>query len=409
MRFLVTVCFLVAAGEQDRKKKEPVQAHPKVDQKKVDAAIAKGVEYLKANLPAYLQRFPKQGTTVQWTELVLWTFVHAGVPESDPDFQKLLKDMLDRKLEATYCVSLQAMVLEELDRVKYQRRIAQCAQFLVDNESEGVWGYGAPTPFLEDVPTGSARKDVATTSSSKGGGGGAKKRDPAVPPGLRPKPEVKQTIKITKKRDGIPNDNSNTQYAALGLRACHDAGILLPPEVVDRAMKWWRDSQMDERSNEGGVTTGGWCYHGRHEPYAPYGSMTAGGVGGLVILDYIKSGKNGWQADKDVQEGLRWLAKNFSVTYNPGPCEHSGQTNGRGHYYYYLYALERAGILYGTEHFGGHEWYPQGAKVLLEAQKADGSWGGAEEDGTCFAILFLRRATRPLVDVATVDPFRRDK
>ena len=70
--------------------------------------------------------------------------------------------------------------------------------------------------------------------------------------------------------------------------------------------------------------------------------------------------------------------------------------------YYYLYALERAGILCGTEAMGTHRWYPEGAKFLVEKQSPDGQW---EHDGdwnkpvwnTCFAILFLKRATRPLV------------
>ena len=87
--------------------------------------------------------------------------------------------------------------------------------------------------------------------------------------------------------------------------------------------------------------------------------------------------------------------------------------NDRGpkrQHFYYLYALERAGILYGTEHFGGRAWYAEGAKFLLETQKPDGSWRESDYAGvapetwdTCFAILFLRRATKPLIDVATVE------
>jgi hypothetical protein len=146
----------------------------------------------------------------------------------------------------------------------------------------------------------------------------------------------------------------------------------------------------------------GWCY-GRHQHKA-YGSMTAGAVGSLAIYLYIKDNDGGkkrsWRRDKDVHEGLAWLASYFSVTYNPGPYEHGNfAENSQHQYYYYLYALERAGMLYGTETIGTHEWYPEGAKVLIESQKADGSWGDGTVD-TCFAILFLKRATRPL-DVAT--------
>ena len=60
-------------------------------------------------------------------------------------------------------------------------------------------------------------------------------------------------------------------------------------------------------------------------------------------------------------------------------------------------------MLYDTALIGNHDWYLDGARVILAAQKPDGS---CAESGpatmrptwdTCFAILFLKRATRPLV------------
>ncbi len=75
---------------------------------------------------------------------------------------------------------------------------------------------------------------------------------------------------------------------------------------------------------------------------------------------------------------------------------------------YYLYALERACGLSGTEKLGAHAWYAEGAKVLLDRQGELGQWGkgGASIAETCFAILFLRRATKPLEKVATEDKKR---
>jgi len=63
-------------------------------------------------------------------------------------------------------------------------------------------------------------------------------------------------------------------------------------------------------------------------------------------------------------------------------------------------------MLYGTDWIGKHNWYRDGAEFFLKAQRGDGSWageGGTAVWDTCFAILFLRRATRPLEDVASVD------
>jgi hypothetical protein len=78
-------------------------------------------------------------------------------------------------------------------------------------------------------------------------------------------------------------------------------------------------------------------------------------------------------------------------------------------HYYYLYGLERAGMLFGAETMGQHKWYPTGAHFLLKEQRDDGSWSSGKAPtrqaawDTCWAILFLRRATRPLKDVATGD------
>src|SRR6185436_3275079 len=209
--------------------------------------------------------------------------VDAGLRDSDPDFQKLFKKMLDGPLEKTYKVALQAMILEELDRVKYQERIAQCAQFLVDNQcANGQWSYGNPTPFAADVKVPES-KSVATPAPATPGS----TRDFGAA-GEKQKPKVTQKVPVKKQKDGPPaGDNSNTQYAALGLRACHDSGIVIPDAVLVLAVKWWRESQQGEVDKDGkAVATGGfsekpegWNYKDKtsQPDKAPYASMTAGG------------------------------------------------------------------------------------------------------------------------------------
>ncbi len=379
----------------------------KLDQARIDAAIAKGITYLKtAESTGYPDR-----QIADCDELILWTFVHAGVPESDERFRSLLQKMLEGELEKTYKVALQAMILEELDRVKYQARVAQCAQFLVDNQcGNGQWSYGEPTPFAKEVPT--AKPVPAAVASD----GGATKPRPVGSAAARGKPKVVQTIAIKKMKDGPgEGDNSNSQYAALGLRSCHDAGVVLPADVVRRARQWWRDSihAEPERKGKPGVATGpgaasgepaGWCYGPRSHGHAAYGSMTAGAAGALTIYSYILGEK--WKQDATILSALGWMAKNFSVTENPGPPEW-GEGNAKYMLYYYLYAMERACILFGADSLGGHRWYAEGASAILQSQQADGSWnaGAGEANSTwetCFAILFLKRATRPL-DVVSED------
>ncbi len=59
------------------------QAQPPVDQKAIEAAIKKGVDYLKTAVS------PVIDTTIHFEtdEIPHWTFVHAGVSEDESQFQ----------------------------------------------------------------------------------------------------------------------------------------------------------------------------------------------------------------------------------------------------------------------------------------------------------------------------------
>jgi hypothetical protein len=368
-----------------QQKPPPPPPAPKIDEAKVEAAIKSGLEYLKANTDKM-----RVGGKDSPRELVLLTMIHSGVRRGDPLFDGLLREMLEEDLRFTYRVALQAMVLEELDRVRYQRRLFQCGQFLVDNQcANGQWTYGQATNYPE--PSLGGPREIATGAVAVPG-----KVVMFQEPEPGQKPAVLGKIPVKKQRDGPgTGDNSNSQYAALGLRACHDSGIVFPGEVIQKAAKWWHDSQNGDspgapqkgaRVATGPVTAEprGWNYK-EHEG-ASYGSMTAGAVGALVICDYILG--TDWKRDNAVQSGIAWLRDNFAVKDNP--------KHGNKWHYYYLYGLERAGMLYGTEKFGDKDWYFEGAKYLLDSQDKEGSWGSGND--TCFAILFLRKATRALTE-----------
>src|SRR5439155_25657558 len=126
----------------------------------------------------------------------------------------------------------------------------------------------------------------------------------------------------------------HSQYAALGLRACHDAGIVLPKEVVQNARKWWLESQHG--AAEKGVATGGegsgpprgWCYSKESvcaKGHHPYASMTAGGVGALAICDYLLDLDR--KKDPAIKSGLGWLDAHWSVKSNEGPVEFDASPN----------------------------------------------------------------------------------
>lgn len=363
--------------------KAPPVPVPGVDELKVQQAIERGLAYLrKAPSPDFHNGYRNSD------ELILWTFIHAGVPESDPKFKALLDSALSQPLDKTYKVALLAMCLEELDRVKYQEKIAHSGQFFIDSQCKnGQWNYGSATEFIKDVKVPTTARPVAS-----GGGKDALAKDG--------KPKILQHVSIKRMKEGPDSgDNSNSQYAALGLRACYDAGIMIPEATILMAVKWWRESQFEDRKKDKdgkpvklSVPSGvsgkieGWNYKSEHDDErGPYHAMSAGGAGALIIFDYMLD--RDWKKDSFVKGGMNWL----NVHYQVQPWNT-----------YFMYALERAAILYGVEKLGEHEWYKDGANALLKAQGEDGAWGKDTDWfnttwDTCFSILFLRKAARPLV------------
>ena len=360
-----------------------------VSQREIDNAIRKGSEFLKTSAVS----------SADWLhpncdELILLTMIHAGVPENNPKFDEYLRHCLQAPLEKTYKVACLAMSLEELDATKYQMKIAQCAAFLLDNQAtNGQWSYGKPVD-VKNYPYVEVEKKVETGAKP----GGAREFGATVREHKKPSKSivVPQTNHV-----GDSGDNSNSQYASLGLRACFDANIKLPADALHLARKWWVESQWPDEGegakagknavSSGGETTRiqGWSYkksgdEGQKDPTAP---MTAGAVGATVIYEYMLG--RDFKKDAVTRAGVNWIAKHYSVNDN----------------LYYMYALERAGMLYDTTKFGDHDWYWDGAKHLVKTQKDDGSWGNHDKApnitwDTCFAILFLKKATR---GVATGD------
>ena len=75
-----------------------------------------------------------------------------------------------------------------------------------------------------------------------------------------------------------------------------------------------------------------------------------------------------------------------------------------------LFGLERAGVLADIRFLGDHDWYTEGAEYLIGKQLPSGAWPGPGAHAvmnTCFALLFLRRATVPVrVPQAVTEPPR---
>jgi hypothetical protein len=220
-------------------------------------------------------------------------------------------------------------------------------------------------------------------------------------------------------------DHSNTQYALLALKEARRAGVRVEPRVFAKALTHMLSAQekngprvpryrehggdgvyaRDRKRVPGSDRVRGWGYV---DGMLPSGSMTAAGVAVVAICRGELTGKEYEslleRATPAERDGLAWLGHNFSVRHNP--------RMGAAWHYYYLYGLERAGVLAGVVYMGKHRWYAEGAKYLVDCQKPDGSWRtlqGVPPPGMpkipvadpCFALLFLARATARSIGVVT--------
>lgn len=350
---LLTVIFLAFASHES--------AFAEVTAEQVREAIRRGAQYLKGQQNVkggWLERAGQPGGVSALCTLAL---LEAGEPVDSPAMQKALTYL--RSLgepKATYTTALQTMVFclaaPEQDRLL----IARNAKWLADHqvasgERAGTWTY------------------------------------------------FDQVSALTR------GDNSNTQFALLGLHEAEQIGIEIDPAVWQRGLAYWESCQNND---------GGWSYFkavGNEPTLGSTGSMTCAGIGALVICqgslasgDARVSGQTvlccGQHEDNDrLERGLDWLGSKFTVANNPGPS--GGQLDiSRAGLLYYLYGIERIGRLTGRRYFGGHDWYREGAEMLIENQdKLSGYWKGlghGEETptiATSLALLFLSKGRRPVV------------
>ena len=220
-------------------------------------------------------------------------------------------------------------------------------------------------------------------------------------------------------------DLSNTQYAVLGLRAARDCGGFKSDrtfrKIIARLLATQEPDGPKVLRTLGGTKKGdtiykiesgdrarGFGYLPEHRPQVATGSMTTAGIACLAIShdalseperSHLYDVKLENQVRRGIQDAFAWLDVNFSVTSNP-------PSGAPAWHYYYLYGLERAAMLAGRPLIGEHDWYLEGARYLVKAQKGNGAWstgmlGGSEYKAsdildTAWAILFLKKATKPL-------------
>ena len=327
----------------------------------VNEAIDRGADFLWEDLKSKSKKedLSDIGSNNREEVLALFALTHTDLRERNPEFARVLPlaiQHFDRYLYDTYANSVICMMLDHLGDSAYQPLMRRAVKAIVEGQRvDGTWGYSLPR-LKKPV-------DAAGYVSV-----------------FSPQPDdLVRTAPYTEKTGG---DNSVAQFVMMALRSAKRQGLNVPDDVWART----RTTMMGRANKDGG-----WGYTG---PGSTYGSMTCAGIGSLAIADWALDVQDD-ESKALIRGGLAWMAEKYKADSNPPRGSHN---------FYYMYSTERVGRLLDIEFYGQNEWYPLGAKALVNSQQVDGSWIEKREivPPTSFALLFLTRATESLMEEPVV-------
>ena len=449
---------------QPQPPQRPVAPSPnaakEVTKENIEAAVQKGIGYLRSQQkpdgswdyvdgPFHL-KMPGVDThlTMGCTALCCLAMLKGGTNPDDPAITKGMNFCRNHALQHTYCVACLILALEALysepepepekekdmspeekmrtsmakDPAKDFRKkatpqdkqkIIDLIRWLLDNQQANVWRYpqhgedASNTQYVAlafnaarrmkiPIPPDSCRKIAEWFLKHQ------QKTGPEVK-GF-PVPAADHSIRELRKiQKSIEKDIRKIEK---DLKRNKDKGKAdsMTTTVVDEA----REKIFAPEKHK--MFARGWCYMPDDPQNQPWrkvvtGAMTTSGVIALTVCKAYLEGTGAYSSgmakavNKSIRDGCAWLAHYFTVTRNA-----TGGGENVIHHYYYLYGLERAGMITLTPKFGEHDWFKKGAALILAQQRGNGAWeanqgtSGPVPD-TCFAILFLKKATKPIVGI----------
>lgn len=400
-----------------------------VDQAKVEAAIQKGAEYLKKSGTNVTGQQPGEYGIGQLA-LVGLALLEAKVPPADPALVAIAEQVRTVAYGEgrTYQVSLGIVFLDRYgdpaDRPLIQVLGARLA---AGQNAAGGWTY---TTFPEVPPAEAARLATALRS----GGGKSKPTGPkdkdddgfnvakpkAAETGLHP--EAARILQAARAAGaglavGMDGDNSNTQFAIIGLWVARRRGLPCDDHIRRIEARFVRTQSPADH---------GWAYTSGGGIGGSSPSMTCAGLIGLAVgkavadVKVVKKkaeeddpffappkGEDGEDGkpkpkapatarDAAIERGLAAVGR-LLIGQNQGgvnPRGVGGGEMGGANDLYFFWSLERVAVAYGLDSVGGVNWYSWGCDRILPGQQADGSWQGSYNPpiATAFAVLFLCRS-----------------
>jgi hypothetical protein len=404
----------------------------KADQERVNRAIDRGVAWLKRRLERRGEGMAgRQGGQA----LAGLTLLACGVPARDPVVREIAEKVREGADNEgrTYDLALSILFLDRLGDPHDVEVIRTLAVRLVAGQNEdGGWTYNCPvvrSPEREDLldllaslapararrwsPQRTAKStdgrlafppdmylrigpDNGTESGIEPGPARTKAKEPTPRPTPKPRrgdrkklpanlknlPVVKFTPGDKLRRNRGGSDNSNTQFALMGVWVARKYDLPL-----DRTL-----AMVGARFRSTQNSDGSWGYHPRTEQWPD--SMTCSGLLGLAA-SRGSSAKKDSSRDQDVTRALRFLGSRIG-NENGRAARGSGRLIGADAHgdLYFLWSVERVAVAYDLHKIEGKDWYGWGARLLVDHQHPEGSWQDTFEPliDTCFALLFLKRA-----------------
>jgi hypothetical protein len=312
----------------------------------VEQSIERGIKYIKEQQQADGTWPDRPGYAGGLTPLCTLSLLNAGLSPDDDAVKRALTYLRGFRSNGTYATSLQTMALcaarPEADRLLIVRNVKWLeGRQIKKGSSAGMWAFPAPSS-----------------------------------------------------PDHV--DNSMTHIAMLALYEAERVGVSASDQTWRLALEFWQKNQNPD---------GSW---GWGPGYEGSGSMTCAGIAAIIMAsgqlnggdatvegNQIKCCGQGQSSDH-VARALDWLERNFSVQRNPGV---------KFWLSYYLYSLERAGRLTARRFIGTHDWYREGAHMLVNRQRLNGAWPSDLDNeyrgdpivGSSFSLMFLAKARRPVL------------
>lgn len=384
-----------------KKSRPPLIALNDDEERAVKELQSKGIAWLKTTQRA---NGSWEGNLSAHSSLAALTLLEYGVPATDPALQTAAAFLRQADLSGlpdqgyqhvTYNLATALLFLTRLNDTQDRDLIRQLTMRLIAGQTyTGGWGYSCPTVSPQACASLEAFLTEMGTQKLQDFKRAHPQRWDELPERLRKATILNPLPAKMQPKDKGPkspytvwsSDNSNTQFALLALWNARK--LKLPVDAaLQRVVLRFRKSQTPK---------GSWKYDESRDNASLRNlpSMTCAGLLGLAVGYGIdpNARRPDWKQDEAIRRALKHVSQSIG-TPNTNVRSRVDMTE-----MYFLWSLERVGVLFQLAKIENKDWYRWGLGILRPNQRPDGSWYGGVGHGssplvdTCLALLFLNRS-----------------